>query len=78
MNGLSGNRVQYHAGEQLRIGVESVFGQTKTIKETIVLTTGLTVCNPENVENRVAQVSSKFSLWVYLFLKFKDMNKRIF
>ena len=70
MSGLSGNRVQYHAGEQLRIGVESVFGQTKTIKETIVLTTALTVCNPGNVENRVAQVGSKFILWLYLFLKF--------
>ena len=59
---MSGNRVQYHVGEQLRIGVESVFGPIKTIKETIVLTTALTVCNPGNVENRVAQVSSKLSL----------------
>ena len=61
---MIGNRVQYHVGEQLRIGVESVFGQTKIIKENIVLTMALTVCNPGNVENRVAQVSSKFSLWV--------------
>ena len=59
---MSGSRVQYHAVEQLRIGVESVFGQIKTIKETIVLTTALTVCNPGNVENCVAQVSSKFNL----------------
>ena len=57
---MSGNRVQYHVGEQLRIGVESVFGQMKTIKETIVLIMALTACNLGNVENRVAQVSSKF------------------
>ena len=59
---MSGSRVQYHAVEQLRIGVESVFGQIKTIKGTIVLMTAQTVCNPGNVENRVAQVRSKFSL----------------
>ena len=62
MSGVIGNRVQYHVGEQLRIGVESVFGQMKTIKETIVLIMALTACNLGNVENRVAQVSSKFSL----------------
>ena len=62
MSGVSGNRVQYHAVEQLRIGVENVFGQMKTIKETIVLMMALTVCNLELVENRVAQVGSKFSL----------------
>ena len=59
---MSGNRVQYHVEEQLRVGLESVFGQMKTIKETIVLIMALTVCNLGNVENRVAQVSSKFSL----------------
>ena len=59
---MSGGLVQHHAVEEIRIGVESVFGQMKTIKETIVLTMALTVCNPGNVENRVAQVSSKFSL----------------
>ena len=69
MSGVSGGLVQYHAMEEIRIGVESVFGQMKTIKETIVLMMELTVCNLGNVENRVAQVSSKFSLWVYLFLK---------
>ena len=59
---MSGGLVQYHAVEEIRIGVESVFGQMKTIKETIVLIMALTACNLGNVENRVAQVSSKFSL----------------
>ena len=59
---MSGGLVQYHAMEEIRIGVESVFGQMKTIKETIVLMMALTVCNLELVENRVAQVGSKFSL----------------
>ena len=67
---MSGGLVQYHAVEEIRIGVESVFGQMKTIKETIVLIMALTVCNLGNVENRVAQVRSKFSLCVYLFLKY--------
>ena len=62
MSGVSGGLVQYHAVEEIRIGVESVFGRMKTIKETIVLIMALTLCNLENVENRVAQVSSKFSL----------------
>ena len=59
---MSGGLVQYHAVEEIRIGVESVFGQMKKIKETIVLIMALTACNLGNVENRVAQVSSKFSL----------------
>ena len=71
MSGLSGNRVQYHAGEQLRIGVESVFGQMKTIKETIVLIMALTVCNLGNVENRVAHVRSTFK---FLVLPFCNCN----
>ena len=59
---MSGGLVQYHAVEEIRIGVESVFGQMKTIKETIVLIMALTVCNLGNVGNCVAQVRSKFSL----------------
>ena len=68
MSGVSGGLVQYHAMEEIRIGVESVFGQMKTIKETIVLMMALKVCNLGNVENRVAHVRSTFSFWSYLFV----------
>ena len=68
---MSGDLVQYHAVEEIRIGVESVFGQMKTIKETIVLMMALKVCNLGNVENRVAHVRSTFK---FLVLPFCNCN----
>ena len=68
---MSGGLVQYHAMEEIRIGVESVFGQMKTIKETIVLMMALKVCNLGNVENRVAHVRSTFK---FLVLPFCNCN----
>ena len=62
MSGVSGGLVQYHAVEEIRIGVESVFGQRKTIKDTIVLMMVLTVCNLGTVESHVALVRRKFIL----------------
>ena len=68
---MSGGLVQYYAVEEIRIGVESVFGQMKTIKETIVLMMALKVCNLGNVENRVAHVRSTFK---FLVLPFCNCN----